>query len=548
MLPGSAAHAAAPRRVALVVGNDSAASLPAVRSTNGVDARLIARSLLQMGFDSVDLRLNLSAVETRDALRGFAGMANGSDAAVIYVSGEGFAAAGGNWVMGAGATGPEPSHSVNLNAFVDALDAGRGLRLLVVDAPAPSGAVKDLAGIEIADLMVVFSGRTSASPPAAGAGPSVFAIALARRMTEPGAEIRAMLSKVRADVAAATRRRQTPTLYGTLSGSAFYLVRPTSTVALADAEGQAWSRAVRADTDRGFGEYLRLFPEGTHWTEAAVLRARRRAEQVRQGPVSFAGRVIHLRADGTGDYPSLGRALNAAKDGDRLELGPGAYPMRALIVKASVAISGPQKGAPAVLVSDGSMGLAGAPKELWLQDLTFRSGRNGLMFYGGRLVVHRVRLTAMSSPSDATPTAIGISGDTEFDLIDSELSSAGFVMSLTGGNLTAVGNTLRSIGPTDITLINIRSLGRTVVVDNRLESRSSPAFIFSAGPAVFAENEFRLSGLGAKPYAIFPLLSQVRPVVAMRNRVTAKGRPTWVECLDPSHCPLSLSGNTGLAP
>src|SRR6195952_1501936 len=78
----------AEKRVALVLGN--AAYQNVAKLPNPVnDGATIAATLRDAGFDVVDSRHDLSALETRRALRDFADRARDADIAVVYYAGHG---------------------------------------------------------------------------------------------------------------------------------------------------------------------------------------------------------------------------------------------------------------------------------------------------------------------------------------------------------------------------------------------------------------------------------------------------------------------------
>jgi hypothetical protein len=85
----------AAKRVALIIGNSAYRNVPAL--TNPVnDGAVIAATLKEAGFDVVDSRHDLPAVETRRALRDFADRARDADIAVIYYAGHGMEVDGTN--------------------------------------------------------------------------------------------------------------------------------------------------------------------------------------------------------------------------------------------------------------------------------------------------------------------------------------------------------------------------------------------------------------------------------------------------------------------
>ena len=71
------------KRVALVVGDSAYQNVPPLRNPAN-DAAMMEMTFRQAGFDVVDARHDLSAQETRQALRQFADSAQDADIAVIY--------------------------------------------------------------------------------------------------------------------------------------------------------------------------------------------------------------------------------------------------------------------------------------------------------------------------------------------------------------------------------------------------------------------------------------------------------------------------------
>ena len=88
----------AEKRVALVIGNSAYKSVP--RLTNPVnDASLVGGMFRKAGFDTVDVKLDLSVVDMRKALREFGSKAREADVAVIYYAGHGIELDGNNYLV-----------------------------------------------------------------------------------------------------------------------------------------------------------------------------------------------------------------------------------------------------------------------------------------------------------------------------------------------------------------------------------------------------------------------------------------------------------------
>src|SRR5450759_853415 len=78
------------KRVALVLGNSAYQNVaPLPNPVN--DGAVIATTLKDAGFDVVDSRHDLPAIETRRALRDFADRARDADIAVVYYARHGLA-------------------------------------------------------------------------------------------------------------------------------------------------------------------------------------------------------------------------------------------------------------------------------------------------------------------------------------------------------------------------------------------------------------------------------------------------------------------------
>ena len=86
------------KRVALVVGDSAYQNVPPLRNPAN-DAAMMEITFRQAGFDVVDARHDLSAQETRQALRQFADSAQDADIAVIYYAGHGVEVDGINYLI-----------------------------------------------------------------------------------------------------------------------------------------------------------------------------------------------------------------------------------------------------------------------------------------------------------------------------------------------------------------------------------------------------------------------------------------------------------------
>jgi serine protease Do len=231
---GSGAYAE--RRVALVIGNGTYNSQN--RLTNPPnDARLIGEALAKANFETIETKVNLGIADFRQALRRFQSQANGAEVALVYFAGHGIEANGANWLIPTDAELTEDRdldyEAVKADLVLQALQGAR-MRVLVLDAcrdnpfgrnwrASVRGTTSGLAKLEADDVLVLFAaapGRTASD----GNGNSPFAIALAKRLPEPGLAIQLLGGNVRDDVLAATGGNQRPYVSASVTGKPFYLV------------------------------------------------------------------------------------------------------------------------------------------------------------------------------------------------------------------------------------------------------------------------------------------------------------------------------------
>ena len=93
-----AAPALAGKRVALVLANSSYQYAPSLANPVN-DGAVMAKTLKDAGFEIVESRHDLSALETRRVLRDFADATRDADIAVIYYAGHGLEVNGTNYLV-----------------------------------------------------------------------------------------------------------------------------------------------------------------------------------------------------------------------------------------------------------------------------------------------------------------------------------------------------------------------------------------------------------------------------------------------------------------
>jgi len=132
---GCSAHAE--KRIALVIANSAYKNVPQL-SNPANDASLMADMFKRSGFDSVDVKLDLTVADMRRALREFGGKARDDDAAVIYYVGHGIELDGTNYLVPTDATLETDSdimdETLPLDRVLFAVEPARQLRLVILDA------------------------------------------------------------------------------------------------------------------------------------------------------------------------------------------------------------------------------------------------------------------------------------------------------------------------------------------------------------------------------------------------------------------------------
>src|SRR5215813_13649811 len=129
--------ALAEKRVALVLGNSAYQNVPPLANPVN-DAALMADTLKRAGFDVVDFRQNLSAMDTRRVLRDFADKSTHADIAVIYYAGHGIEIDGSNYMIPVDAKLERDNdvydEAFSLDRVLVSVESAKKLRLVILDA------------------------------------------------------------------------------------------------------------------------------------------------------------------------------------------------------------------------------------------------------------------------------------------------------------------------------------------------------------------------------------------------------------------------------
>jgi tetratricopeptide (TPR) repeat protein len=234
------------RRVALVIGNNAYAHVRPLPNPSN-DARAVAKSLRDIGFvvtEGTDLDRTAMQTTIRDFLRDAAR----SQVAVVYYAGHGVQIDGRNYLVpidiqfqsGAGMT----DAMMDLDTIMAGLDDQVRTNILILDACRNNPMAPKLASAGPARDIEVGSGL--AAPATLGAGSTLgagtliafatapgqvaldgeganspFSAALTRHIGTPGLEVQQMLTRVRAEVVAATKGKQVPWSNSSLLGDVY---------------------------------------------------------------------------------------------------------------------------------------------------------------------------------------------------------------------------------------------------------------------------------------------------------------------------------------
>jgi uncharacterized caspase-like protein len=275
----------AEKRVALVIGNSAYKSVP--KLTNPVnDAGLVGGMFKKAGFDTVDIKLDLSVVDMRKALRDFGAKAREADVAVVYYAGHGIELDGSNYLIPTDAMLETDTDVLDetfpLERVLFAIEPAKQLRLVILDAcrdnpfaktmkrtVASRSIGRGLAKVEPTspNTMIAFAAKAGSTASDGDSGNSPFATALADHLPKPGLDLRKAFGFVRDDVLKNTSYKQEPYVYGSLGGDDLALVpaKPVQAGPQAnpqDAIRRDYELALQLGTRDGWSAFLAQYPDG----------------------------------------------------------------------------------------------------------------------------------------------------------------------------------------------------------------------------------------------------------------------------------------------
>lgn len=246
--PAPVQSVATVRRVALVIGNGAYAHVKALPNPAN-DARAIAKSLRDIGF-TVTEGIDLDRATMQTMTRAFLREAARAQVAVVYYAGHGVQIDGRNYLVPVDiqfqAGTDVTTAMMDMDTIMAGLDDQVRTNILILDAcrnnpmapkVASTGASRGIEGEAGSGLAAPTSLGTGAT---LGAGTliafatapgqvaldgeganSPFSAALSRHIGTPGLEVQQMLTRVRAEVVAATKSKQVPWSNSSLLGEVY---------------------------------------------------------------------------------------------------------------------------------------------------------------------------------------------------------------------------------------------------------------------------------------------------------------------------------------
>jgi uncharacterized caspase-like protein len=315
------AHAA--KRVALIIGNSAYHNVPPLSNPIN-DATMMAATLKNAGFDVVDSRHDLSAIETRRALRDFSDAARDAEIAVVYYAGHGMEVDGANYLIPVDAKLERDTdvydEAFSLDRVLVAVEPAKQLRLVILDACRDNPFAKNmkktvalraigrgLAKIEPTspNTLIAYSAKAGSTALDGDAKNSPFTISLAKHLTTPGLDVRRAFGFVRDDVLKETANRQEPFVYGSLGGDDVPLVPAPARAATPASEPapnpQADARrdyelALQIGNRAAFSAFLAQYPDGFYASLAKLQLDKVAAEDARLAATEKAKQTEQERA------------------------------------------------------------------------------------------------------------------------------------------------------------------------------------------------------------------------------------------------------------
>lgn len=304
----------AAKRVALVLANSAYQHAPSLANPVN-DGAVMAKTLKDAGFDVVDSRHDLTALDTRRVLRDFADSTRDADIAVVYYAGHGIEVEGSNYLIPVDAKLERDTdvydEALSLDRVLVAVEPAKQLRLVILDACrdnpfgrtmkrtlASRGIGRGLAQVEptSSNTLIAYSAKAGFTAQDGDGANSPFTIALSKHLTTPGLDVRRAFGFVRDDVLKSTGNKQEPFVYGSLGGEDVPLVPVKAmpvTAAAPAVNPQADMRrdyelALQVGNKPAWEAFLAQHPDGFYANLAKLQLDKIQAEQLHAAAIEKA--------------------------------------------------------------------------------------------------------------------------------------------------------------------------------------------------------------------------------------------------------------------
>jgi uncharacterized caspase-like protein len=340
--------ALAEKRVALVLGNSAYQNAPPLANPIN-DGAAVAATLKAAGFDYVDSRHDLSALEVRRALRDFADRARDADIAIVYYAGHGIEVDGNNYLIPVDAKLERDSdvydEAFSLDRVLLAIEPAKQLRLVILDAcrdnPFAKTMKRTLASRAIGqglakveptspNTLIAYSAKAG-STALDGDKNSPFTAALVRHIATPGLDVRKAFGFVRDDVLKNTSYKQEPYVYGSLGGDDVPLVpapakpapsasAPSTPAPNPQAEARRdYELAIQIGNKDALKAFLVQYPDGFYASLAKIQLDKIAAEEARVAATEKARLAEQERARLVAEGAQKAQQAKAAADAKAAE-------------------------------------------------------------------------------------------------------------------------------------------------------------------------------------------------------------------------------------
>jgi len=292
LILGAATAADAAKRVALVIGTDTYATLPDLNNA-ATDAKGMSNKLRSLGFDVI-LKVNADQRAIGRAIDDFENRLRQAEVALVFYAGHGVQARGKNWLIPADAKVETESdlrfEGIGADEFLQSMErAGTKLNIVILDAcrdnPLPRrsrsasrGLAVPIVPAGIQGTAIVYSaapGQTAQDGPSGGHG--VFTGELLKVLDQPGLTLEKVFKETAARVAATTNGKQDPWINSSVKGDFYFRAggnqakaAPKATTGLTP-EMLFWQSIQNSKRGSDYEAYLAQYPSGVF---AGLARSR----------------------------------------------------------------------------------------------------------------------------------------------------------------------------------------------------------------------------------------------------------------------------------